>query len=101
MTQTPNNHEVNTMTNDTDFPGYLDINGTKVHVAEVRRYSADVHRFREYLPAALEMPKHKPHSPEWLGVLESVPDLDKLMATITELGHLQMAMADELRRARG
>jgi hypothetical protein len=32
MTQTPNNHEVNTMTNDTDFPGYLDINGTKVHV---------------------------------------------------------------------
>lgn len=86
------------MTNETEFPGYLDIHGAKIHVSEVRRHTTDVHRFREYLPAALEIQGHEPHSPGWLQVLDSSPDLEKLMLTVKELGHLYQAIGDELTR---
>jgi hypothetical protein len=68
------------MTNDTSFPGYLDINGAKVHVAEVAEkvghVSGVLHDKTAHLSAIHALPESV-----WPEAVE--------------------AMADELRRARG
>lgn len=76
--------------------GYLDVNGTLIHVAELRKYTTDIHRFRNYLPAAVELCKHAPHSPPWIDVVESAENLDALLDTVRELGRFNLAEADGL-----
>jgi len=77
--------------------GYLTIAGVAVHIAEVRQYTADIHRFREYLPMAEEINQHEAGSPEWIGVIEQAPDPDSLADTVSELGAFMASCAEQLR----
>lgn len=76
--------------------GYVDINGAQIHVAELRQCTSDIHRFREYLPAAQELVRHEKRSPEAFEVIDSVSDPSALLATVQELGQIQMKLANTL-----
>lgn len=45
-----------------EMPGYLDVGGVLVHVAEIRRYTSDTRRFRKYLPIVKELERYEAHS---------------------------------------
>jgi len=77
--------------------GYMTVNGVAVHIAEVRKYTSDIHRFREYLPLAEEIMQHEIGSPESWEVVDKAPDPEALADTVAELGAFLAACADQLR----
>lgn len=85
---------------DNGFAGYLDINGALVHVSDLRQHTSDIHRFREYLPAALELTAQEIGSGRWFRIVESVADPAALQETCNELGTIQRALAGELEAPR-
>lgn len=72
--------------------------GVHMHVAELRQYTADVHRFQRRLPTALELQKHSARSPAWCAIVDSLGPVERqeLSVTLKELGDLQQATAGEL-----
>jgi hypothetical protein len=80
-----------------DFAGYLNVGGAMVHVAELRKFTDDIHRFREYLAPAKELMAHEPGSAAWLAVVESVADPAKLGETAQELASICLSLAEDMR----
>ena len=77
--------------------GYVDIEGAAIHVAKLRKFTTDVNRFRKYLQTAVAITKTEPQSPAWIELVESADSIDELLVTMTELGHLNLTIAEDLR----
>jgi hypothetical protein len=78
--------------------GYIDVGGTAIHVAELRRYTKDLRRFRRYVPIASELRALGQGTPAWIERMEQLDDaaIDDLVATEEECAALFAALAADL-----
>ena len=81
---------------DTLPAGYVDLGFMAMHVADLRRHTADIYRFQTYLGLALELEAHEPNTEEYLAVVEKAVDTDALALTCRELAELSLSTASAL-----
>ena len=78
--------------------GYVDLGFMAIHIADLRKHTADIHRFQKYVGFALELEPTEPRSDEWLAVVERAGDAEALMETVRELFLLTASSLEELRQ---
>jgi hypothetical protein len=81
--------------------GYMVLgkDGPAIHVAQLRKMTSDLERFKGFLPLALEVGDMEPGTPEWVAFAERHIDyLPQIRATLIELGQIQVACAEEMLR---
>ena len=65
--------------------GYVDLGFIAMHVADLRRHTADLYRFQKYLGLALELKQTEPYSDESFAVVDKAGDIEALVLTCKEL----------------
>lgn len=65
-------------------PGYINLGPASLHVADVKRFTADINRFRKYLPMVLALWPLAPGCEEEQDIWENAESVDDLLITITE-----------------
>ena len=78
--------------------GFIDLDGAAVHVATLRRFTTDVHRFQRLYPIVRKIQAHAPGSAAWVEQVAAIDrgDLAAVQTTLTEAGALHEALASEL-----
>jgi len=78
--------------------GYIAITGGAVHIAHLRKYTSDHHRFMRCKPIVAELERLGQGSAEWRSRLNSMSDaeIDDVSDTMRELGQLHHALAEYL-----
>lgn len=84
-----------------DLPaGYLVIGDTPFHVANVRRYTTDIERFKQYLPLVNELHGLTPGDEGARDICAKADDFEALALTCEESGRLLNAAMLDLMEGR-
>ena len=68
--------------------GYLDLGSVAIHVADVRKQTDDIERFKKYLPLVLELNDVEPHSEQAYAIYARVDNMFLFAKTLDEVGML-------------
>ena len=76
--------------------GYVDLGFMAIHIADLRKHTADIHRFQKYVGLALELEPTETYSAEWVAVAERADCEESLRLTCRELAQLWLLTAADL-----
>lgn len=76
--------------------GYVDLGFMAIHIADLRKHTADIHRFQKYVGLAIELEPTAPHSAESVAVAEKADCEESLRLTCRELAQLWLLTAADL-----
>jgi len=79
-------------------PGFVDLGTGAVHIATLRRFTSDVHRFMRHLPLMRELAEHEPGSRGAAELIARAGDVDAFALSLRECGELELALAREIER---
>jgi hypothetical protein len=78
--------------------GYTLVSGVAIHVASLRRYTTDVHRFQRFLPFIEELESLGVGSPAWKAMVATLTrdEIRGVQLTMQETVVLSQALAADL-----